>query len=158
MHRFTASFLLSLALLVGGCGEAPPEEPAGPEPLDAVQVMKKPFDPPADGRLTQELLDRYVSVLDEQRAELERNGTADLLDADPKAMSSNERTARDKRLATAKTRAMMAMGVAKSEFDWVKRRLVRVGILANQKPAPDSLDGQELALVAASEQATGHDL
>lgn len=158
MHRFTATLLLTVALLIGGCGGAEPEEPAGPEPLDAVQVAQKPFDPPQDGRLTQVLLERYVSVLDGQREELIANGTEDLLDADPKTMDQYQRKARDKRLATAQTRAMMALGIAKSEFDWVKRRLVRVRIAARSNPGPDTPDGIELALVRQTAEATGHDL
>jgi hypothetical protein len=157
MHRITASFLL-VALVVVGCGEPEPEGPPGPEPLDAVQVMKKPFDPPPGGRLTEELLDRYLSVLEGQRAILVENGTEEILDQDPKTLGKNERTARDKRLATARTRAMMELGIAKSEFDWVRRRIVKARIAANKKPDPSSPDGQEVALLKSFEEEYGREL
>lgn len=158
MHRVPTSLFLALALVVAGCGGSAAEEPAGPEPLDSVQVMRKPFDPPADGRLTDELLDRYVSVLDGQRAELVENGTEAALDQDPKTLGKNERKLRDKRLATARTRAMMELGIAKSEFDWVRRRLVKVRIGASKNPGPDTPEGQELARVKAAEEAYGREL
>jgi len=69
MRRNLPTLLVIACLGLAGCGgDAAPE---GPKPLDARAVATMPFEAPADGKLTPELLDRFTSVIQAQREQLE---------------------------------------------------------------------------------------
>lgn len=154
--RPSSYFVVAAAVAVAGCGGEPAEDPPrGRPPLDAIAVMRTPFRPPADGRLTRDPLEAYVAVLAARREILEAAGNGDLLAPAPPGLGKTDAKRRDKALSAALTRAQMAAGVPAAEFRWVKKRAREVGRVA--AGAATDADTREVALWREFADALGGD-
>jgi hypothetical protein len=124
-YRALRNALLCAAVLAGCAREAAEEKEAGKaRKLSTAEVMaqvaKAAYQPPADGRLTEEQVRKYLEV--KRRA---RQGRT----AEPPAEDSEEPS------ATADLRAALELGYNPKELSWVQERVLEAWI---------ALRGQEL--------------
>lgn len=125
MYRALRNALLCAAVLAGCAREAAEEKEAGKtRKLSTAEVMaqvaKAAYQPPADGRLTEEQVRKYLEV--KRRA---RQGRT----AEPPAEDSEEPS------AAADLRAALELGYNPKELSWVQERVLEAWI---------ALRGQEL--------------
>lgn len=125
MYRALRNALLCAAVLAGCAREAAEEKEAGkPRRLSTAEVMaqvaKAAYQPPADGRLTEEQVRKYLEV--KRRARQDRT-------AEPPPEDSEEPS------AAADLRAALELGYNPKELSWVQERVLEAWI---------ALRGQEL--------------
>jgi hypothetical protein len=125
MYRALRNALLCAAVLAGCAREAAEEKEAGKtRRLSTAEVMaqvaKAAYQPPADGRLTEEQVRKYLEV--KRRARQGRK-------AEPPAEDSEEPS------AAADLRAALELGYNPKELSWVQERVLEAWI---------ALRGQEL--------------
>lgn len=125
MYRALRNALLCAAVLAGCAREAAEEKEAGKNRrLSTAEVMaqvaKAAYQPPADGRLTEEQVRKYLEV--KRRARQDRT-------AEPPAEDTEEPS------AAADLRAALELGYNPKELSWVQERILEAWI---------ALRGQEL--------------
>ena len=152
-HRI---FFLLLIVACSGClggGEEGGNSPA----ISQVELAKGPFTPPADGKLTAELVDHLLLTYDETRAQLIGDGNGALCSPDWSG-DSGAKKRRARTLSTARSRAQMAVGMNNAKWFWLQKALKEARIFgrtgrggAAAKANHEFLKGYEEELAKAQE-------